>query len=224
MKNNFKKLFVFLLTLILIIFNILPVSAEGKAVDDTKNIIDGIVAFNLEKTNSSNINAWLKGELSKNPAAGAEWYVLALSQYGDYDFSSYENALKNYLKTNKVSSASSRLKFALTLSAIGSTDEYIYNTLNDSIGKQGIMSYVYGLHLLNNGYTSKSVTKDAVINQLLSLQLKDGGFALRGTTGDVDVTAMTVQALAPHYKDSKVKTAIDKAISFLSLAQNEDAT
>jgi len=53
MKNNIKKLFVFLLTLILIIFNILPVSAEGKAVDDTKNIIDGIVAFNLEKTNSS---------------------------------------------------------------------------------------------------------------------------------------------------------------------------
>lgn len=225
MKNNFKRALICLLTFFLLIFNTLPVAAENKTVDDAKVIIDGIIAFNLEQTNSNSVNAWLKGELSKNPAAGAEWYVLALSQYGDYDFSSYEAALKIYLKNNKVSSASSRLKFALTLSGIGSTDEYIYNTLNDSIGKQGIMSYVYGLHILNNGYTSKGITKNTVINTLLSLQLSDGGFALYGANGDVDVTAMTVQALAPYYKTiSGVKTAIDKAVSFLANKQNDDAT
>ena len=225
MRNNFKRALIYLLTFILLIFNILPVSAEGRAVDDAKVIIDGIVAFNLEKTNTNNINGWLKSGLSKNPAAGAEWYVLALSQYGDYDFSSYEAALKNHLKTNKVSSASSRQKFALTLSAIGSTDEYIYTTLNDSIGKQGIMSYVYGLHLLNNGYTSNTASKATVINTLLSLQLNDGGFALRGTVGDVDVTAMVVQALAVDYKtNSAVKAGVDKAVSFLANKQNDDGT
>jgi len=225
MKNNFKKLIVFSFVIVLLFLNVMPVTAKETTVDNAQNIIDGIVAFNLEKTNSKNINEWINKDLAKNPANGAEWYVLALSQSADYDFSSYEVALTKYLKNNNVPSASSRLKYALTLSAIGSTDSYIYSTLNDAIGKQGIMSYVYGLHLLNNGYSSKQITKTEIINKILTLQLSDGGFAIYGAFGDVDVTSMTIQALSKYYKVNKsVKAAVDKAVEFLSKSQNDDGT
>lgn len=225
MKNNLKKFIAFVFIAVLLCLNIMPVMAEETTVDNSQEVVDGIVAFNLEKSKTTNINEWINSELVANPAGGGEWYVLALSQNGKYNFSSYESALKQYLKNNKVSSASSRLKFALTLSAIGSTDSYIYTVLNEAIGKQGIMSYVYGLHLINNGYTSQQITKAEIINKILSFQLDDGGFAIYGAYGDVDVTSMTVQAVAEYYKtNTNVKTAVDKAVEFLSKSQNDDGT
>jgi hypothetical protein len=52
------------------------------------------------------------------------------------------------------------------------------------------------------------------------MQLSDRGWALSGTVSDVDVTAMAIQALAPHYKSkAKVKTAVDAALTLLSERQ-----
>ncbi len=218
MKN--KLLAGLLIFLILIsALGSVSVSAESNSTaDKVENFIGGIVAFNKS---DSNIQNWINGSLSQNPADGSEWYIFALSQYGNYNFTTYKNNLISYLNKNEVSSASSRLKFALVLSAVGSTDSYIGKVAGEAIGKQGIMSYVFGLHLLNNVSTDN--TKNKVINTILSLQKSDGGWAIMGDYGDNDVTAMTVQALAPHYKsNSKVKTAVDKALVLLSNRQKTD--
>ena len=218
MKN---KLLAGLLTIIILISAVgsVYVSAESdNTADKAQNFIGGIVAFNK---NDSNIQNWINGSLSQNPANGSEWYILSLCQYGNYNFTTYKNSLLSYLENNEVGSASSRLKFALALSAMGSTDSYIGKVAGEDIGKQGIMSYVFGLHLLNNVSTDN--TKNEIVNTLLKMQKSDGGWAIMGDFGDNDVTAKTVQALAPYYKtNSKVKTAVDKALTLLSNRQKAD--
>lgn len=191
-------------------------------VGEAKNLIDGILAYQQDCAGVDSIQEWIDTELVDNAGTTAEWYVLALAQSGKYDFAKYENALLKYLQENEVYSASSRLKYALVLSAIGSTDVYISKTLEDSIGKQGIMSYVYGLHLLNNGYKSSEWTIESIKDELLSLQIGDGGWSITGKASDVDVTSMTIQALAPYYSETDIKTAIDKAVEWLSTQQLED--
>ncbi len=194
-----------------------PVSVAlvtNKTRGEAEELLKGITDFKIP---SGNIQSYISETLSKEAGVGAEWYMLALSQQGSYDFSSYERELLGYLAENEVSSASTRLKYALCLAAVGSTDGYIEQTLKDSVGKQGVMSLVFGLHLLNNGYEGGEYTKASLIEELLSLQLSDGGFALSGKQSDNDATAMAIQALAPHYQSNAVvKAAVDKALELLS--------
>ena len=154
---------------------------------------------------------------------GDEWYVIGMRQSGEeQDFSQYEAELLAYLEENTIYSATSRQKYALALLAAGSENQYIQNTVNDSIGKQGLMSWVFGLHLLHNGCVSEIYTIEEVKNTILSMQLEDGGWAITGTVSDADATAMVLQALAPYKKESLVKTAIEQALERLSQMQLED--
>lgn len=165
--------------------------------------------------------AWIDGELTRNAGMGSEWYVLALSQTGEHSFAAYHAALLDYLEEHQVTSATSRQKFALVLLATGGDDAYVSAVMEDSIGQQGIMSYVFGLHLLNNGCTSSTCTADEVTAQLLSMQLEDGGWAVAGSVSDVDVTAMVLQALAPCQSFPQVAEATRQALALLSSRQGE---
>ncbi len=154
--------------------------------------------------------------------AGGEWYVIGLKQRGDdVDLSAAHMALLDYLANHTVRAASTRQKLALTLLALGSDDAFIQKTLADSIGKQGLMSWVWGLHLLNNGCESPDYTADDCIKTLLELRKADGGWAVTGNYADADATAMTLQALAPHRDNVEVAAAIDAALTLLSSMQNE---
>ena len=217
MKNKFFSFVVCCLAL-LFVFGALPCAAKSGGEEKARNILNGV----LHSVGAEDIQEWINTSLTHDPESGV-WYALALSQYTDMDLSTYEEALLSRLGEIKVNSASSRLKYALCLAAMGSTDEYILKTLEDSTGKQGLMSWVFGLHLLNNGYTSEEYTVSEVKSKLLALQCEGGGWAIMGTQGDADATAMTVQALAPYYQtDPDVKDAVDKALSLLSALQLSD--
>lgn len=230
MRNKYLKKIICFFTIFILISSAICMYAatisvaatEQNTVGETKNLIDGILAYKQDCAGVGSIQEWIDTELVDNAGTTAEWYILALAQSGKYNFDKYEKALLKYLEENEVYSASSRLKYALVLSAIGSTDVYISKTLEDSIGKQGIMSYVYGLHLLNNGYKSSEWNIDSIKNQLLTLQIADGGWSITGKNSDVDVTSMTIQALAPYYNEAGIKAAIDKALVWLSSQQLED--
>lgn len=224
MKNRFFRKLICCMSVLIMFVCSVPAKATGSDsnVDVAQNFIHDIITYQLEETGTSTVQEWIDGYLAENAGQSSEWYVIGLSQYGEYDFSAYETSLIDYLAENEEKSASSRQKYALALLAVGSDDEYISQTLNDSIGEQGVMSLVYGLHLLNNGCVSDNYTAASVIQELLVLQLSDGGWAIMGENGDVDVTAMTVQALAPHYEENpEVKEAVDKALIFLSEHQLE---
>lgn len=221
MKNSILKKLICALTVCILFVGVVPVSAEANTntVSEAQSLIDSIVNYNLKESGAFSVQNWVDGSLTTN-AGSSEWYILALSQNGNYDFSAYQAALKNYLNKNAVGSATSRQKYALAFIATGSADTYISSVMENSIGQQGIMSWIFGLHLLNNGYTSSAYTAEAVKQKLLGLQLADGGWAVSGTSSDVDPAAMAVQALAPYYKsDSAVKSAIEKALSMLSAKQ-----
>lgn len=208
-----------ILVLVIAAAGIVPAAAD---LDTAQDFIDEIIDFNLQKSSASSVREWIDGDLTENAGRGSEWYIIALSKYGSYDFSGYEAALIKYLSENEEGSASSRQKYALTLLAVGSSDSYINETLNNSIGEQGVMSLIFGMHLLNNGCVSEKYTQSELTEELLSFQLDDGGWAVAGTNGDVDVTAMAVQALAPQYSDNAdVEKSIDTALDFLSARQLE---
>ncbi len=214
-----NKLFAILLcvtTLVCGVLSAVPVSAQSYTVAQVQRLCDGIVAYN----GYHNAQAFIDGYLTDNAGTMSEFYVLALSQSGDYDFSRYENALLSYLDNHTVASATSREKYALTLAAIGSTDRYISDTADEAIGGMGMMSLVFGLHLLNNGYHSSLYSTDGLLSEILSREMEEGGWAVMGSWGDVDVTAMTLQALAPHYGGrGDVTAAIDRAVDWLSTKQ-----
>lgn len=212
MKSKISAVISCLLAVILLA---VTVSAE-----EYTAVSDSIIAYELEKCNAKNVQEWIDTELAENAGISSEWYAISLSQSGNYDFSAYEASLESYLQNNIVRSATSRQKYALALLAVGSNSAYIAETMENSIGEQGLMSYVYGLHLLNNGCTSTAFTAESVTEQILSMQLADGGWAVMGENGDVDVTAMTIQSLVPYYDTEKaVQEAIDSAVQFLSKKQ-----
>ncbi len=193
--------------------------AEDNTVGVLEQYIDGIVAACESAAGADSAQEWLDGRLSSEAGKSAEWYVLALAQYeGSLAFDRYVSALLDYLARSDAATAATKQRYALTLMATGHSDApYVQETMEHSIGEQGIMSWVFGLHLMNNGAQSKAFSPETVVAELLSMQLADGGWALRGEAGDVDVTAMTLQALAPYYADKQaVRDAADAAITFLS--------
>ena len=225
MKNKTLSLILGTLVIVLTIFCSDPSKAEAYeyTVGEVQSLIDGIVDYKCRQTGSADVQSWISGALADGAGSSSEWYVMSLSQYGYSDFSRYASNLENYLKNNNEPSATSREKYALALSAAGSTDPYTEDILNSSIGAQGIMSYIYGLHVLNNGYSCSDFNAYGIAQTLVSMQYGDGGWALFGEYGDIDDTSMTIAAHAPYYwNDQSVHDAVDRGVDFLSARQQEN--
>ena len=188
--------------------------------EDISQTVGSILEYRFGGSDSETLQKAADTDLPKGAGTDSEWYAMSLSQYCDIDLSAYSEALEKYLSENEVPSATTREKYALALIAAGKDSPYITEALSTSVGEQGIMSYVFGLHILNNGFTAEGVTADSVAAEILSMQLSDGGWAVMGEFGDIDVTAMTLQALAPLCdENSEVNSACEKAIGFLSERQ-----
>ena len=197
--------------------------SQEYTVGEVQSLIDGIVEYKLDSVGAGSVQEWINGALTDGAGTISEWYIMTLSQNGQYDFSAYESALSGYLASHNEASATSREKYALALAASGSKNSYITDILDSSVGEQGIMSYIYGLHVMNNGYTCSRFSTDDVVDHLLSLQYSDGGWAIFGDYGDIDVTAMTITSLAPYYNDNAaVHDAVERGIDFLSSRQEEN--
>lgn len=175
----------------------------------------------LQSVSSGDVQKWLDETLPAQTGLGtSDWYAMILSARGGYDLSVYCNALQDYLASENPSAAVTCERMALTLAACAPEPPAICTELLDrSAGQMGIMSWVFALHLINNGVPSESFTAEAIVSELLSRQSPDGGWSLKGDAGDVDVTTMTLQALAPYRNTEIVSDAISDGIAFLSAAQ-----
>lgn len=214
-KNRFKKT---VISLILILSVIMPGAFSLPAYAASyESLINDIFAYEMSLCGASDYQQLIDNYYAKN-AGRVEWSVYSLIRYkSGLNYSKYCEALLKYAeKANDT--APSHEKYALIFGATGYNKSYIQNVCNNDIGKDSMyMSYVFGLHLLNNGYKSDTTTAGETINTILRLQLSDGGWDISNKNSDVDVTAMTLQALAPYYKsNSAVKSATDKALKLLS--------
>lgn len=217
------KFFAALLCLVLLLGGALP-AAANEALPSVRDNIENMIEYEADAVGVEGAQALIDGHLVLRAGIDVEWYVIALSQYdATLSFDAYADALEQYLARTKVVSATTRQKYALALVAVGRENTaFVRDTMNDSIGKLGVMSLVFGLHLLNNGLTSEQYTAEEAVEALLALQLADGGFAVSGDVANADVTAMALQALAPHGERAEVADAIGRALDCLSSLQGED--
>ena len=170
------------------------------------------------------LQEWLDGTLTDGAGNGAaEWYVMALRASGKrLDYTDYRRALEQKLDSGSFFSATAKQRCALALIAAsdGEIPARCETLLRESLGKQGLMSQVFGLHLINQGVPCETGSAE-VVAELLSAQLADGGWTLSGSFSDPDVTAMTVQALAPYRQQTAVGKAVSRAVERLSEKQLE---
>lgn len=174
----------------------------------------------------------LKSQTPRTGSTGGEWLVLGLARAGeltDRQKEAYLEVAKNYIdkkyddagKLHKYKPTENE-RLALALTAVGqdATDFFGYDLLT-ALGdtawttSQGNNASAFAL-LAYNAAGYDATNTDALIQSLLDNQNKDGGWAITAGNSDSDTTAMAVQALAPYYSQSEVKSAVDKAMSLLA--------
>lgn len=228
MKNKFCKSLICTLLALIFVAGSVPAFAKNNTAGDINKVTDGILSFKQGESGAKNAQELLNGSLSSSITSGSEWYVMGLVRSGEkYDYSAYEKALSYYVTNNNVASAVTRQKYALALISVGCTDEksksFVLSCVDNSIGQQGVMSWIFALHLMNNGCKSAQYSVSDVINKILSLKNEDGGWSVSKGASDVDVTAMALQALSKYYRsDNNVQSAADAALTLLSQRQSGD--
>ena len=177
-------------------------------------------------------------------AIGGEWMVIGLARSGrtvpgveDY----YQKAVEYVQQSidpdtgrlhKAKSTDNSRMILALTALGRDVTSVGGYNLLQglsdlEYVKYQGNNGPIWALLALDCGNypvpSGGTTTRQALIDEILSVQTSDGGWAISGDRADSDMTGMALTALAPYYKkDPTVKQAIDKAIARLSEMQDDD--
>ncbi len=177
---------------------------------------------------------------------GGEWAVLGLARSGysvpkDY-FDNYYANVEKYVKSCKgvlhERKYTEYSRVILALTAIGRDPSNVagYNLLMplgdfDKTIWQGLNGPIWALIALDSrNYTipknttaKTQSTRQLFVDEILNRQQKDGGWTLDDTgDSDPDMTAMVLQALAKYQDQSAVKAATDKALTFLSKAQDRN--
>ena len=145
----------------------------------------------------------------------------------------------------------SRVIVAYAALGLDPTDIAGYNMVEkladfDKVVWQGLNGPIWALRALDSGkYEVPKIsgienitTRQKLVDYILNAQLADGGWNLNVSdptakdfeTGkvtlksDPDMTGMALTALAPYKSQTKVKTAINKAVTALSKSQNADGS
>ena len=177
---------------------------------------------------------------------GGEWAVLGLARSGysvpaDY-YDEYYTRVEKYVKNcsgvlhERKYTEYSRVILALTaigrdpsnvagynlLTPLGDFEKTIWQGLNGPIW--ALIALDSGNYTIPKNTTAKTQsTRQLFVDEILNRQQKDGGWTLDDTgDSDPDMTAMVLQALAKYQDQSAVKAATDKALTFLSKAQDRN--
>lgn len=216
-----KKLFCALLALCMICAAY-PTAEGEERKTDTAEAISGIIEYKLDQESVKSVQEWINGSLKDDRSGMSEWYIIALAASEEkYSFSRCREAKERQADAGLSPGASASLRFALCLQSMGSKSPFISKALAER--EFGLMSEIFALHLVTNGADGSDNSPDMIISHLLERQLPDGGWAIIGKHGDIDVTAMVMQALAPYYVNhADVSSALSKALTLLSDRQTEN--
>ena len=166
------------------------------------------------------LQKWLDGALTEGAGGSTDNYVINLRRAGyELDYSAYIRAASEKIQGEAIKNPVSRQRCALALIACGAGDQLPEDFVDETAGKLGVMSYVYGLHLLNNGAASKLWTAESIAESLISMQKADGGWAVMGSYSDVDVTSMCLHALAACDRTDEISAAIERALDMIGEKQ-----
>ncbi|MBQ9762720.1 MAG: terpene cyclase/mutase family protein [Oscillospiraceae bacterium] len=170
-------------------------------------------------------------------AVGSEWMIVGLAQSGRLSreaAQTYVQSAQDYVAQIGSSrlhkskcTANVRVILALTAAGADATDVagfHLLEGLSDMtyVTKQGLNGPIWALIALDcAGYAPVApMTRQALVDKILSAQNEDGGWSLTAGESDPDVTAMALQALAPYREQAA--EPVERALSYLSGAQSED--
>jgi hypothetical protein len=189
---------------------------------------DVALAGSLEHIKATTANPTVKSE-------GGEWAVLALARGGALTDEVRDAYLTNLDTTLAAivagASVTDKERITLALSSLG-RDASAYKGVSGSNATVDLTAAyraydedallnakIYALLALDSKpYAGKS---EDYVGALLETALDGGGWSFFGAAADVDMTAMALQALAPHYDGMDgVKAACDKALTWLKTRQD----
>lgn len=163
-------------------------------------------------------------ESIKSGSSGGEWLILAMVRSGSkMDFNEYYENLCDTLKAangdiDRKYTTYSRIIIALTAMGKNPYNVSGYNLVEkiadyDKITVQGLNSVIYAIIATKCGGYENAECEN-YLSLLLSKQNSDGSFSLSGG-GDVDVTAMALQALSFYKYRANAERAIERAVGWL---------
>lgn len=216
------------LILVISIFTVSVPAKEGTELTPDQRIeelIRGIREYKKNTVPGGDIPDWL----AVGAGVDTDWYAVAFARsLPSEEVSAYASALLTAAAREGGNiGAVERQRRIIALLACGVTDEegkydvfrFIGKEVSETTGKQGVMSLIWGIQILNYHAPDSEARKDAT-DKLLALEISGGGWAVSGSAANPDVTAMAIQALAAQYGDNvKVRTAVDAGLKYLSDAQ-----
>lgn len=165
---------------------------------------------------------------------GADWTVICRARlYGAENSSEFvESAVRSaeaLVNSEGFITPTELQRTAVVLSAFGKCPRELINAAaycNTALDRQGLNAWIWALTAANcSGLEADDnavYTRLQLAEEIISRQLPDGGFALRGSAADSDITAAAITALAPLCDNESVSKALDKAVSALSALQLEN--
>lgn len=212
----------------------------GYTREDIAWYMDGIVSWCAGRLGVSE-DAMLSTQSAEYAAAGGlDWYTLYMYRAGyENDYAAYGSALEDAVsqkyqenggldrvrasewhRTGLAATACGGDALAFGTNAAGETINLVADGVYDrgkteDLGAQGINGLTWGLLLLDSrGYSvpaGAADTRETILTRILSAQSVERGFSLSGEGVSADLTAMTLQALAPYQNSTHVFTVTDKA-------------
>ena len=175
-------------------------------------------------------------------AVGGDWLVFGLARSGlkapQKYFDTYYKNVEDYIVSvdgvlsRKKNTEYSRVILALTAIGKNPADAAGFNLLLplgdfDETVRQGVNGVIFALLALDSGgyeipeapEAETQATRELYVGELLRREIPDGGWTLTGGEPDVDITAMTLQALAKYRDCQDVEDAVQRGIAALSALQ-----
>lgn len=202
--------------------------------------------LNLRQVLRDTLTQWVTE--NPEPTYNKEWGILALARGAHFPlehayFQNYYSRIvakveelaggqnQNGVLHEGVLTDNSRLIIALSAIGKDATKVGKWNIVEplgdfEKVSAQGINAVVTALIALDTyGYeTSDPDIRQKYIDEILSKQLPDGGWAFWGDSADPDITAMALQALANAQAQPAVQTSIEKGVTCLSNLQSADGS
>lgn len=191
------------------------------------DIVDELFALNKDERGAADFYDGLR-------LGDADWTAFCRARlYGAENSAAFVESAKRsaeeLVNTEGFVTPTELQRAAVVLSAYGECPRELINAAaycNSNLDRQGVNAWIWALIAANgSGLEAESgalYTRTELAEALIAKQLPDGGFALRGDSADVDVTAAAIYALAPLSENGGVKIALDKAVSALTELQQEN--
>ena len=181
--------------------------------------------FSLFASEGGSLQGYIDNVLiSEAGSSYGDWLFIDLMRHdASLSGEKYVAALDDFIAANEPKNNTEKERIAIAYTSAGVSNDFVKSTLEVDFSATGINGTAFGLILLDcGGYESNNNSRNSLISVILQNQLPDNGWALFGNVSDVDVTSMTLQALAPHKNRSDVAAAIEKALNMLSEKQTDD--